>query len=170
MCSLIWNISGGASSSSFLKSVGSLFEEGSHSAKILREGLRVVVGRGNRARLWNDITVDGAPLKEAFPRIFALAGSKAGYVCDYGSWSGSVWSWDIALRRACFDWELEQWELFRNSIESIQISECIPATIGWSFCPDGQFSIKSFRKGLNSGQVGDPSVSRVFGRDSVLLR
>ncbi|KAK3200402.1 hypothetical protein Dsin_023817 [Dipteronia sinensis] len=107
--------------------------------------------------LWSDIAVNGVPLKEAFPIIFALTYNKVGCVSEYGKWSGSVWSWHIPLRRACFNWELEQWDRFKNSLDSIKIQEYIPDTIGWSLCPDGQFSVKSFRIGLDSGQNEDPS-------------
>ncbi|KAK2648316.1 hypothetical protein Ddye_015805 [Dipteronia dyeriana] len=76
MNALCWNWNGGPSSSFFMKAIGSLFSQGSKTAKILQEGLRVIVGCGNKASLWWDIKVEGVPLKEAFPRIFALAINK----------------------------------------------------------------------------------------------
>ena len=104
----------------------------------------MVVGRGDRARLWSDIMVEGASLKEAFPRIYSLASNKFGYVRDYDNWVGKRWTWDISLRRSCLNWELEQWDLFKKCLESIKIWEPIPNTIGWSLCSDGQFSVESF--------------------------
>ncbi|KAK3231468.1 hypothetical protein Dsin_003349 [Dipteronia sinensis] len=91
LSSLHWNLKGGPSSSFFVKVVGGLLEEGKQSAKILGEGMRVVIGRGDRA-----------------------------------------------------------------SLESIKVHESFPDTIGWSYGTDGQFSVKSFRKELESGQPGEP--------------
>ncbi|KAK3205479.1 hypothetical protein Dsin_019525 [Dipteronia sinensis] len=75
----------------FEKAVSGLFDHGSESAKILKEGLRVVVGRGDRARLWYDLVVDGMPLKEVFPRVFSLAAVEDDCVIDYGNKDGNVW-------------------------------------------------------------------------------
>ncbi|KAK3200226.1 hypothetical protein Dsin_023641 [Dipteronia sinensis] len=50
---------------------------------------RVIVGRGNRASLWSDISVEGKPLKEVYPRIFSLAKDKVGNVRESGrGWAG----------------------------------------------------------------------------------
>ncbi|KAK2656098.1 hypothetical protein Ddye_009150 [Dipteronia dyeriana] len=88
MNALCWNWNGGPSSSFFTKAMGSLFSKGSRTTKILQEGLRVIVGCGNRASLWLDIKVEGVPLKEAFPRIFVLAINKGGCISehDLGDW------------------------------------------------------------------------------------
>ena len=97
--------------------------------------------RGDRARLWDEVRIDGVKLKEVFPRMFSLASNKIGRVEDYEVWTDSRWRWNISLRRLCFNWELEQWESFMNSLDSIKIKGTILDTIGWSFCSDGQFSV-----------------------------
>ncbi|KAK3220075.1 hypothetical protein Dsin_014045 [Dipteronia sinensis] len=74
------------SGSFFVKAIQSLFETSSETASLLQEGLKVVVGNGERARLWTDLLWDSIPLKSAFPRIFALAAIKDGLVKDYGKW------------------------------------------------------------------------------------
>ncbi|KAK3217841.1 hypothetical protein Dsin_011811 [Dipteronia sinensis] len=74
-----------------VESIVSLFKLGSTSAKVIRKGFVKVVGRGDRAKFWSDIIVEGRPLKEAFPRYFALAANKNGVVQDFGVWTnGSV--------------------------------------------------------------------------------
>ncbi|KAK2639234.1 hypothetical protein Ddye_027029 [Dipteronia dyeriana] len=75
---LRWEWKVGASSSTFTKVVGGLFVKGTNTAKCLEEGLCVVVGMGDKARLWTDIMVEGTPLMQAFPRIFCLAVNKKG--------------------------------------------------------------------------------------------
>lgn len=51
----------------------------------------MVVGSGDKARLWIDIKVDNSTLKVAFPRVFALACNKKGIIGDYGRWENSRW-------------------------------------------------------------------------------
>ncbi|KAK2654816.1 hypothetical protein Ddye_014672 [Dipteronia dyeriana] len=138
--------------------VGNLYEEGSKSASLLKVGLCVVMGRGDKARLWTDIALDGMTLKEACLIIFSLACNKSGTVSDFGGWEGSIWKWNILLRRTCFNWEIEQWDYFKNCLDNIKIREFFLDTIGWSFCPDGLFSVKSFHRGLESSHIRVPSV------------
>ncbi|KAK2639871.1 hypothetical protein Ddye_027666 [Dipteronia dyeriana] len=70
--SLKWDWNGAPSYSFFVKAVGSLFEEGSKSALILKDGLRVVMRRGDKARMLTDIVVDDMSLKEAVLEISLL--------------------------------------------------------------------------------------------------
>ncbi|KAK2640203.1 hypothetical protein Ddye_027998 [Dipteronia dyeriana] len=43
--------------------------------------------------------VDSASLKEAFPRVFALATDKDGFIAKFGKWERTVWAWRVKLRR-----------------------------------------------------------------------
>ena len=42
--------------------------------------LSIVVGRGTKIKLWTDINHGGTILKDAFPRVYALAYNKVGSV------------------------------------------------------------------------------------------
>ncbi|KAK3229092.1 hypothetical protein Dsin_000973 [Dipteronia sinensis] len=106
--SLLWNWNGGATGSSFTKAVGGLFSQGLTTAKVINDSLRIVVGRGDRARLWNDVFVDRISLKDAFPRVYTLVRNKAGVVRDFGAWEGNACKWDIHFRRPFFNLEVEQ--------------------------------------------------------------
>ncbi|KAK0599556.1 hypothetical protein LWI29_006326 [Acer saccharum] len=156
-----WNWNGGAQCSSFIKATGGLFEQGSTIAKVLEEGIQVIVGSGDRARLWEDIRIEGVRLKEAFPRIFSLTSNKSGSVKEFGRWSGGRWFWKIDLRRPCFDWEQNQWIAFNSCLDNIVIRDSISDTIGWSWCSTGQFSVKLVWKNLEENFVGN---SAVFNR------
>ena len=101
----------------FVKVVGSLLEKGLVSAKILEDGLKVVVGCSDKACFWEDIRWDGVPLKSVFPMIFALAKVKGGVIKKFGNWIGSSWEWNVPLRRHLFDWEIDQWNSFRFSLD-----------------------------------------------------
>ncbi|KAK3230176.1 hypothetical protein Dsin_002057 [Dipteronia sinensis] len=76
------SICGGSRSdtSHFVKTVGSLFANGSHSAKILNDGIVAIFGCGDKFSYWSDTKWDNIPLCEAFPRIHALAKKKMGIV------------------------------------------------------------------------------------------
>ncbi|KAK3205692.1 hypothetical protein Dsin_019738 [Dipteronia sinensis] len=104
--SLRWDWKCGTNSSSFTKAVGSLFAQCSTSVKILEDGVRVVVGRGDKAKLWGDVLLEGTTLNGAFPRIFALAVNKFGCIRDYWSKNGIASKWEVILRRSFFDWDL----------------------------------------------------------------
>ena len=101
-------LEGGSKGSILVKTIGGLFDQGEVSSTIFEEGIIVVVGRGNKAKLWSDVKVGNTNLKVVFLRVFALAQNKNGCVRDYGRWENSQWIWDVSLRRPMFDWELEQ--------------------------------------------------------------
>ena len=100
---LWWNWKHSSSVSYFVQAVGSLLEDGSNSGAVFKEGWRVIIGNGNRARFWDDLVWDSTPLKLAFPRIYVLSVFKKGLVQEFGSWVGSTWTWKIPLRRRLFD-------------------------------------------------------------------
>ena len=76
---------GGSYPSTFVKAIRSLFQEGSKTGKIIQDGFKVIVGKGDKARLWSDVTWDSIPLQRAFPRIFVLANNKNGIIQEYGN-------------------------------------------------------------------------------------
>ncbi|KAK0601643.1 hypothetical protein LWI29_026061 [Acer saccharum] len=81
-----WLRNGGPSDSPFVKAVTGLFKEGSLSKRILEGGLKLVVGNGVRISFWSDIWCDTVTLQEKFPRVFALAIKKHGFISEFGSW------------------------------------------------------------------------------------
>ncbi|KAK3219133.1 hypothetical protein Dsin_013103 [Dipteronia sinensis] len=81
--------------------------------KLLDNGIKVVVGRGDKAKLWSNVLVGSIPLNNFFPIIFALVCNKNGSVREYGKWENENWKWDVSMRRPLFSWELEQWECFQ---------------------------------------------------------
>ncbi|KAK3189308.1 hypothetical protein Dsin_028869 [Dipteronia sinensis] len=78
--SLRWEWSTTTKPSQFIKAVGSLFDYSSKSKRVLREGLQLVLGYGDKADFWNDIRWDSIPLRLAFPRIFAISTVKEGQI------------------------------------------------------------------------------------------
>ena len=141
-----WRYNGSAVASQFILAVNSLFNCGSSTEKILKEGLRMVLGNGRRIDFWRELGNDDLQLLNAFPRIFSLSSKKNGPVDSFGSWQGQVWVWDIPLRRPCFDWEKDIWNAFASRLEQFKPRTLFQDTIAWSFSPKGIFSVGSFRK------------------------
>ncbi|KAK3217752.1 hypothetical protein Dsin_011722 [Dipteronia sinensis] len=153
--SLRWNWQG-RDQSHFLKAVGSIFKENSRSFTLINDSLKVVIGCGDRAVFWNDLRWDSTPLRLAFPRIFALAVNKTGAIKEYDYWSDWGWVWEVNLHRPVFDWEQDQWKMFMEFIWGIHIQRNIADTVAWSLCPNGEFSVGSFR-GIESENESEGS-------------
>ncbi|KAK3221407.1 hypothetical protein Dsin_008432 [Dipteronia sinensis] len=109
-----WNVA--TTASPFIKAISSLFTTGSSSEKIIGEGLKVVVGSGTRVSFWKDSWNGVVPFMGAYPRIFALAVKKDGFICEFGRWREGEWIWEVELRRRIFDWEVKS---FRRCLEEV---------------------------------------------------
>ncbi|KAK3193124.1 hypothetical protein Dsin_024434 [Dipteronia sinensis] len=147
---LRWNWMGGSSSSPFIKAVRSLFEEGSKTEKLLLNGMRVIVGKGDKARLWDDTNWDHIPLHRAFPRIYVLANNRNGTVQEYGRWLDSKWIWNVELRKPLFGWEMEQWNCLMEVLDCIAIHSQFSDALAWIHNSNGLFSVWSFRRCLEN--------------------
>ncbi|KAK2656639.1 hypothetical protein Ddye_009691 [Dipteronia dyeriana] len=133
-----------------------------------KEGVKVIVGDGNRIRLWRDVKVEGEPMMEAFPRIFALAINKERRHLEYGHRIGVAWIWDILLRRPCFGWEVDQREAFLVCIRKNTIFDSTKDTIGWTFCTSGVLSMNSFCKRLDNGNADQAKLLTGVWKDAIL--
>ncbi|KAK2654081.1 hypothetical protein Ddye_013937 [Dipteronia dyeriana] len=143
------------SGSDFFKDVSNLATVDHRAHSIIKNGLQVVCGNGERIKLWKDIVWDSIPLKLAFPRIFVLSSNKEGAVKDFGNLEGSKWVWDIKLRRPNFGWEREQWQVFVMSLDNINVRKDFHDTIVWVHCTNGIFSVSSFQRCLKTANVFD---------------
>ena len=124
----------------------SFFSENHRAYNIVKNGFQVVIGSGEKIQFWQEVSWDSVPLMNAFPRIFALATNKNGVVFEFGSWVDSRWVWDVNLRRAVFDWELDQWNCFKLCLENIKLRVDISDALAWSYVSNGIFSVSSFRR------------------------
>ncbi|KAK0575735.1 hypothetical protein LWI29_006099 [Acer saccharum] len=137
----------------FMKAVTGLMKDGSISTNILKEGLKMVVGCGDKVAFWEDGWRDGIPLNIRFPRIFALSMVKDGTVEQFGQWCGEEWRWKVCLRRG--DWEKDIWEDFCYLLESVSLKRCISDSVAWNFCPNGLFSVSSFKRCIEEYRDGE---------------
>ncbi|KAK3193116.1 hypothetical protein Dsin_024426 [Dipteronia sinensis] len=145
---LKWDWCCGSKGSAFIKTIAGLFQQDTVYGNLLEEGFVVNVGREDRARLWTDLKVEGHSLKEAFPRIHDLACDKSGYVSNFGSWAGTTWEWDVKFRRPVFNWEVQQWDIFRCCLDNYKVQNNVHDSIGWTFDSSGLITVKSFWQSL----------------------
>ncbi|KAK3211546.1 hypothetical protein Dsin_016252 [Dipteronia sinensis] len=145
---IMWDVSEISNGSQFVKALRKFYDNNHRVSRFIKQGFQIVIGSGNRTRLWHDIRWDQVPLKVAFPRIFALASNKNGVISKLGSWAASMWNWDVKLRRSLFNWEIDQWNGFKLVLENIKLRNNIQDALAWHFCPNGIFSVSSFRRCL----------------------
>ncbi|KAK3224854.1 hypothetical protein Dsin_004716 [Dipteronia sinensis] len=86
------------------------------------------------------------PLKDAYPRLYALSINKTGPISEFGKWEGKVWRLDFQLRRKLFDWELDVWNVFTNTLAGVKMQKLVADTIAWSYYPKGLYTVSSFRR------------------------
>ena len=162
-----WKVS---NASVFVKSVSNLFKQGSNSDLILKKGLCVIIGNGNRAQFWYDLCSIHLPLNLAFPRIYALAVKKSDPVADFGQWQGNRWAWNISLRRPIFDWEKDQMMVFSCFINRFRLWKLFLDKVAWSTVQIASFQCPLFgivmKKALQISLLSSGS----FGRECVLWR
>ncbi|KAK2639091.1 hypothetical protein Ddye_026886 [Dipteronia dyeriana] len=144
------------------REVRSPFEEGSPTAKIITEGFSTVVGKVDRADFWTKLKWDSRSLREAFPRVFALASKKSGPIQDFGRWMSSAWVWDVQTRRSLFDWEREQWFGFQTSPSGIPILNLSSDALVWNLNRNGLFTVSSFRRNLEGIVEASSSIQKVI--------
>ncbi|XVF42758.1 hypothetical protein PTKIN_Ptkin01aG0390000 [Pterospermum kingtungense] len=114
------------------------------AAEVLFSGTCFSVGNGARVRFWTQEWIPGIILKFVFPRIFALALNKEGFVKEFGSVVNGVWEWSIHLQRPLFDWERTQWDMLMVSIQEFHINEGLEDNLIWKSSTSGKYLVKDF--------------------------
>lgn len=93
---------------------------------------------------------------DMFPRIYALATSKSGYVRSFGKWEDRRWTWEIALCRRAFGWEVDVWDEFMRSNEGFVPVEETRDKIIWAPSSSRRFTCIFFRRSISKkGLVSD---------------
>ncbi|KAE8675625.1 hypothetical protein F3Y22_tig00111650pilonHSYRG00041 [Hibiscus syriacus] len=116
--------------------------------------VKCVVGEGQNIAFWDNAV---PYLREAFPRIYNVAVKKQGMVCDFGSRSNRLWTWNIEVRRVVFEWEVHIWNAFMSTISNAVRNASAADCVRWVASPDGLFTPRSFCWLVSSAEaVSDP--------------
>ncbi|KAK2655120.1 hypothetical protein Ddye_008172 [Dipteronia dyeriana] len=80
----------------------------SNSKTMLRCGMKIVIGNGNRSSFWDINTGARGCLREACPRIFDLFSRKEGNLAEFGKWQdyNCVWQGVCPPKIEIFLWQL----------------------------------------------------------------
>ncbi|KAE8660119.1 hypothetical protein F3Y22_tig00116958pilonHSYRG00105 [Hibiscus syriacus] len=117
----------------------------------LLRNLCVRAGNGETVKFWHVVWLGSVPLKDRFPRLFALSNNKEGKVAEFRLHNDAGWVWDIQTRKNLVDWEVEQWRqiisLWNNSSLSLVEEDC------WIWLGNGEgcFTAKSCLKAFDRG-------------------
>ncbi|GLT52595.1 hypothetical protein SLA2020_485530 [Shorea laevis] len=88
---------------------------------MLVKGFKWKVGDGSSVDFWNDKWVGDKPLKNLFPRLYALADSREGRLKDMGYWRAESWIWDYRWRRGCVGRGVGEEDQFRELINGVKL-------------------------------------------------
>ncbi|TXG70803.1 hypothetical protein EZV62_005738 [Acer yangbiense] len=122
--------------------MGKLFVDESRSSKILKEGLRVVVGNGERVTFWRDLSCDSIPLNSAFSMIHALASNKNEAINDFvRRMTNDALAWSF------YPNSFFKVGLFMRCLEEENVKANINSKLLWQeICPPKYLATKFFRK------------------------
>ncbi|GMI89291.1 hypothetical protein HRI_002598400 [Hibiscus trionum] len=125
---------------------------------VFSRNIHFSVGNGKRIKFWSETWIGNTPLKELFPRMYALAVNKSGVIAEFGHFEDGIWLWKIEFRRRTFDWENEVREAFFDLISSGKLCQDISDNVRWKANSNGIFSVKSFC----SAAIGDMMIRDDF--------
>ncbi|GKV48894.1 hypothetical protein SLEP1_g55681 [Rubroshorea leprosula] len=109
---------------------------------MLGKGFKWEIGNGSRVAFWDDKWGGDKPLKDLFPRLYALSLNKEGMLKDMGFWREGIWVWDCKWRRSCSGRVGEEKERFREIINRITVKENKDDSWRWAHSTDGVYSVK----------------------------
>ncbi|GKV01549.1 hypothetical protein SLEP1_g14096 [Rubroshorea leprosula] len=152
-----WNMSG------VWKDIMGLGSGSERLVAMLGEGFKWKVGNGSCVHFWHDKWVGDKPLRNLFPRLYALAIRRDGQLKDMGYWSAENWIWDCRWRRGCVGQGVGEEEQFRELINRVRLHKGEVDCWRWIHSGDGVYSAKKAYDFLSSNCcVLDEKWSRVL--------
>ncbi|GMJ04569.1 hypothetical protein like AT3G24255 [Hibiscus trionum] len=115
-----------------------------NSNDLFSSNLCFVLGDGKAIQFWDDYWTEVPSLRQAFPRIFSIALRKRGCIADFGSLVAGKWEWSIELRRTLFDWEVNMWSDFVDTIDRAAKYHADRDCLRWSGSTHGFYKPKDY--------------------------
>ncbi|GLT65799.1 hypothetical protein SLA2020_382090 [Shorea laevis] len=103
------------------KDIVSLGSGSERLVEMLVNGFKWEVGDGSCVNFWNSKWVGNQPLKNLFPRLFALATSREGLLKDMGFWRDESWVWECKWQCGCVGWAAGEAEQLREMLNGIKV-------------------------------------------------
>ena len=111
---------------------------------LLRNGIKMMVGNGEKTRFWEDVWIAETPLAEKFPRLYSISAQQQTLIADLGVWDGLSWSWNIIWRRKFFEWELATFHELQALPNHATLTQDVADKVVWLHHNSGAYKVKSF--------------------------
>lgn len=131
------------SGSQVLKAWWRLCQGRSEVGDFFRSRLRLLVGKGNRTFLWEDLWLGDKTLKERFPRLFRAARIKMALVKEVFRVSSSGVSWHFDFRRELRGFEEDSLNELKAQLGVFSMDLESDDELVWMGDSSGIFSLKS---------------------------
>ncbi|GLU14796.1 hypothetical protein SLE2022_313440 [Rubroshorea leprosula] len=106
------------------------------------KGFKWKVGDGSCVNFWSDKWVGEKPLKDLFPRLFALSTNREGLLKDMGLWSADGRVWDCRWRHGCIGRAAGEEEQLRELINGVKLRIDGVDSWRWIHSGYGSYSVK----------------------------
>jgi len=101
------------------------------------------VGRGDKARFWEDVWIENVNLKTLFPRLYFVSLNQGQKVDEVGMWDDARWRWCLRWRRARFEWEIPMEEELGILLTRAIIIKDVKDIQVWSCDESGCYNVSS---------------------------
>jgi len=114
------------------------------------------LGKGDKARFWEDVWTGNVSLKTLYPRLFSLSLNKGQKVGEVGPWKDSEWQWKLSWRRDRFEWEIPFETEIGMLISRVKVIKDEQDKQVWRGDESGSFTVKSAYECLEEPERGTP--------------
>lgn len=111
---------------------------------LVHNGIRMMVGNGERTRFWEDLWLGDARLAEKFQRLYSISRQQNSFIADMGTWEGLSWSWNLVWRRNFFEWELASLYEMQSLLANVILVNEVADKVLWMHHTSGSYNVKSF--------------------------
>ena len=131
---------------------------------LLRNGIKMMVGNGEKTRFWEDVWLAELPLAEKFPRLYSISTQQQTHIADFGVWDDLSWSWNIIWRREFFEWELPAFYDLQAMLNDAILTQDVADKAVWIHHNSGAYKVKSFLnlmidpQGLSQGMFAHANI------------
>ena len=102
------------------------------------------MGGGDKFRFWEDPwTHNVVPLMDKYPRLYRISSQQKQIISHMGTNNNNEWEWNLAWRRALFDYEVQMADNFIEELSHQQIQPNVEDKWSWKINPSGYYSTKS---------------------------
>lgn len=106
------------------------------------QGFKFKVNSGTRIKFWRHKWLGEETLESTFPRLFRASTQQDAWVADVIG-NQEQGQWNLLFRRRLHDWELEQLQILKQLLSSVQLEESSEDCLQWRWSKDLNFSVKS---------------------------